>query len=81
MDRGRILTRERDHEGRTTMTRHRNGGAPAFHKAARVVSETRDLARVGASRANSFIHARPIFSTVLGVAAGFVLGRLFPRGD
>ena len=39
--------------------------------------ESRQMAKKGSRRANSFIHKQPILSTVLGVGVGLLLGRLF----
>ena len=47
------------------------------HKARDLYSASRKITRNGAKEANSFIHARPVASVLLGIAAGFVLGHLF----
>ena len=39
-----------------------------------------DFAREAGSRMKSFVTEKPILSTCLGVAAGFVLGLLIHRG-
>jgi len=39
--------------------------------------ESRKMAKKGSRRANSFIHRQPVLSTILGVGAGLLLGRMF----
>jgi len=46
-------------------------------KARDLYSASRKITRNGAKEANSFIHARPMLSVILGIGAGFVVGHLF----
>jgi ElaB/YqjD/DUF883 family membrane-anchored ribosome-binding protein len=49
-------------------------GSPIFEKAQGLYSNSRDLARDGASRASTFIHESPVLSAFLGAGAGFLIG-------
>lgn len=40
-----------------------------------------DLMKDAGGRVKSFIHEKPVMTACLGVAAGFLLGFLFRRGD
>ena len=61
--------------------RRNHRGAQILEKAQDFVTNSRDLARDGASRANSFMHESPVISTAIGVGAGLLLGFLMRRRD
>ena len=63
-----------------TMRRTHNGSR-ILEKAQDLYSNSRDVARDGASRANSFIHESPVLSAFLGVGAGFLIGFWMRRHD
>jgi hypothetical protein len=44
-------------------------------------SRSRSLARRGSKKANSFIHSKPVLSTLLGVAAGYFLSSILRSRD
>ena len=62
------------------MRRSRNG-AQVLEKAQHLYSNSKDIAREGAAKANTFIHESPMWSTLLGVGAGFLSGFLVRRSD
>ena len=54
-----------------------NNRAPvkkALRRARDLYDDSRDVARNGATRAKSFIHQRPILSTLLGLGLGVLIG-------
>ena len=55
------------------MRRHHNG-SQILEKAQDLYSNSRDMAKDGASKANSFVHDRPVLSTLIGAGAGFLVG-------
>jgi len=50
-------------------------------KAKDLYRASRKIARRGTSEANSFIHAKPVLSAVLGVGLGYLLSSLFRSRD
>jgi ElaB/YqjD/DUF883 family membrane-anchored ribosome-binding protein len=61
--------------------RRTHSGSQVLEKAQDLYSNSRDLARNGASKANTFMHDRPVLSTVLGAGAGFLIGWMFRRSS
>ena len=61
--------------------RRNHSGAQVLEKAQDLYSNSRDLARDGASRAKTFIHESPVLSAFLGVGAGFLIGLWMRRRD
>jgi hypothetical protein len=54
--------------------------AKALRRARNLYAESRDIARNGAARTKSFIHQRPVLSTLLGLGLGVLIGHwLRPR--
>jgi hypothetical protein len=52
----------------------------ALRTARDLYGESREVARNGATRTKSFIHNRPVLSTLLGLGLGFLIGHwLRPR--
>jgi ElaB/YqjD/DUF883 family membrane-anchored ribosome-binding protein len=52
----------------------------ALRKARDLYADSREVARNGASHAKSFIHQRPLLSTLLGLGLGLLIGHwLRPR--
>jgi len=52
----------------------------ALRRAQDLYADSRELARNGAFRAKSFIHQRPVLSTLLGLGLGALIGHwLRPR--
>ncbi len=62
------------------MKNHANGNR-VVDKARQVVRDSRDLAADELSKANSFIHRKPLLSAAIGVGLGFVLASLFRSRD
>jgi len=52
--------------------------AKALRTARDLVDDSRDAARNGASHAKSFIHQRPVLSTLLGLGLGALIGHWLP---
>ena len=46
----------------------------ALRRARDLYDDSRQVARNGATRTNSFIHQRPILSTLLGLGLGVLIG-------
>jgi ElaB/YqjD/DUF883 family membrane-anchored ribosome-binding protein len=63
-----------------TMRKH-STGSQVLEKAQDLYSNSRELARDGATRASTFIHESPVLSTILGVGAGFLIGMWMKRAD
>jgi ElaB/YqjD/DUF883 family membrane-anchored ribosome-binding protein len=59
--------------------RRAHTASQVIEKAQDLYSNSRDLARSGASKANTFMHDRPVLSTALGAGAGFLVGWMFRR--
>jgi hypothetical protein len=54
--------------------------AKALRRARDLYTDSRDIARNGASQAKSFIHQRPVLSTLLALGLGALIGHwLRPR--
>jgi len=64
----------------TTMRRNHSGNQ-ILEKAQDLYSNSREFAKDGATRANSFIHGSPVLSAFLGVGAGFLMGLWMRRRD
>ena len=64
------------------MHRHRRG-RPYRDRISKFLQESidPDAMREAGGRVKSFIHEKPLLSACLGLAAGFVLGLMFRRGD
>ena len=62
------------------MRNHTNGRQVA-EKAQDLYAASRKMARESSAQAKSFIHAKPVLSTLLGVGAGFLLALLFRSRD
>jgi ElaB/YqjD/DUF883 family membrane-anchored ribosome-binding protein len=60
------------------MQRHVNGRS-AMEKASEFLANTREFTKEHASQAKSFIHEKPLLSTLLGLGAGLMVGLLFSR--
>jgi len=59
---------------------NRTPTAKALRRAQDLYADSRDFARNGASSAKSFIHQRPVLSTLLGMGLGVLIGHwLRPR--
>ncbi|HZE96871.1 MAG TPA: hypothetical protein VE981_07585 [Planctomycetota bacterium] len=52
-----------------------------LEKAQDLYSNSRDVAKTGADRANTFVHESPMLSTFLGVGFGFLVGLWMRRHD
>ena len=63
------------------MRAHRLDRAEIMDRAGHLYSVSRKLAKKGQTRANTFIHKKPVWSTLLGVGAGVLLGMILRRGD
>ena len=61
--------------------RRNHSAAQVLEKAQDLYSNSKDMAREGADRANTFIHESPLLSALLGVGAGFLIGLLMRRRD
>ena len=61
--------------------RRTHSASEVLEKAQDLYSNSRDLARDGASKANTFVHDRPVLSTVLGAGAGFLIGWMIRRSS
>jgi len=61
--------------------RRNHSSSRIMEKAQDLVSNSRQLAKDGASRANTFIHESPMLSAWLGVGAGFLIGLWMRRHD
>lgn len=59
--------------------RKTHNGSHLLEKAQDLYSNSRDMAKDGATKANSFVHHRPVLSTLLGAGAGFLVGWLIRR--
>lgn len=55
--------------------------ARVVDQARRVVKDARDLAADELSKADSFIHRKPLLSAAIGVGVGFLLASLFRSRD
>jgi hypothetical protein len=55
---------------------HRKGDR-FIDKAHDLWTDSGELARTGATRANGFIHRKPVASTLLGVGAGICIGMIY----
>lgn len=55
--------------------------ARVVDQARRVVKDARDLAADELSKADSFIHRKPLLSAAIGVGLGFLLASLFRSRD
>ena len=53
---------------------HRTTATKTLRKARELYSDSREVARNGASRAKSFIHRRPILTTLMGMGLGVLIG-------
>ena len=53
--------------------RTESNGVRAAEKAQEVFSASRKMARKASTQAKTFIHEKPVLSTLLGVGAGFLL--------
>jgi hypothetical protein len=53
---------------------NRTPTAKALRRARDLYADSRDFARNGASHAKSFIHQRPVLSTLLGMGLGVLIG-------
>ena len=60
--------------------RHSNG-ARVVEKAKDLYEDARERAAEGFDEANSFIHRKPVASTLIGVGIGFLLASLFRSRD
>jgi ElaB/YqjD/DUF883 family membrane-anchored ribosome-binding protein len=56
-------------------------GTHIMEKAQDLYSNSRQLAKDGASRAKTFIHESPVLSAFLGAGAGFLIGLWMRRHD
>jgi ElaB/YqjD/DUF883 family membrane-anchored ribosome-binding protein len=61
--------------------RRTHNGSHILEKAQDLYSNSRELAKDGASRAKSFIHESPVLSAFLGAGAGFLIGLWMRRHD
>jgi len=61
--------------------RRNHSGNRIMERAQDLYSNSRELAKTGASRANGFIHESPVISACLGVGAGFLIGLWMRRHD
>lgn len=61
--------------------RHSHNGARVLEKAQDLYSTSRGKAEEGLDRAKSFIHAKPVTSTLLGLGLGVLLGVWMNRRD
>lgn len=59
--------------------RRNHTASQVLERAQDLYSNSRELARDGASKANSFVHDRPVLSTLIGAGAGFLVGWLLRR--
>lgn len=50
---------------------------PLIEKAHDLWTDSGELARTGATRANGFIHRKPVASTLLGIGAGVCIGMIY----
>jgi ElaB/YqjD/DUF883 family membrane-anchored ribosome-binding protein len=59
---------------------NRTPTAKVLRRARDLYDDSRDVARNGAARTKSFIHQRPVLSTLLGLGLGALIGHwLRPR--
>ncbi len=62
------------------MNNGRSSAAKALRKARDLYDDSSEVARNGASHAKTFIHHRPVLSTLLGLGLGVLIGHwLRPR--
>jgi len=59
--------------------RRNHNGTHLLEKAQDLYSNSRDMAKDSATKANSFVHDRPVLSTLIGAGAGFLVGWLLRR--
>lgn len=59
---------------------NRTPAVKALRRARDLYADSRDFAKNGAVQANSFIHRKPVLSTILGLGVGLLIGHLLrPR--
>ena len=61
--------------------RRNHSGSRVMEKAQDLYSNSRELAKHGASGANRFVHESPVLSAVMGVGTGFLIGLWMRRHD
>ncbi|HVR85310.1 MAG TPA: hypothetical protein VMU54_13420 [Planctomycetota bacterium] len=61
--------------------RRNHSGSQILEKAQDLYSNSRELAKGGASRARTFIHESPVLSAFLGAGAGFLIGLWMRRHE